>query len=193
MKAGALAILIVLAGCATIEHYETPKQAIGKTLSAGIGDVVLRIDKSRDLTNVAGKADLWGRKTNEGHTEVRYLGAESDGTLVFSRRDVDIVSNETTVTRMGFVPVPTYSTTNSSGTMRGSVGQTPVQGNYTGTSTTTGVGYVPVAGASTIVVPNGEIPIRVAPGRQLVRVSGYVVKILQADGAGLEYQVEGLQ
>jgi hypothetical protein len=76
VRALALATSVLVAACGTIQHYQTPAQPLGKLLAVGIGDVVLRINKSKDLTNIAGKADLWGRRSDLGYTEVRYLGAE---------------------------------------------------------------------------------------------------------------------
>jgi hypothetical protein len=94
-----LGAAVALAGCGSIEKTASMQQPMDKALLAGPGDVVLRIDRERSLANVAGKADIWGRKTNEGFTEVRFAGVEPDGQVVLYRKDVEILSNETTLTR----------------------------------------------------------------------------------------------
>ncbi len=63
-------LLAFLAACSPIQHQETVRQPVGRELVAGVGDVVLRVDRSRDLENIFGRADLYGRKTNEGFSEV---------------------------------------------------------------------------------------------------------------------------
>ena len=50
-----------IAGCATIEHTSNTEQSIGQQSIVGVGDVVLRVNKQRNLENAVGKADLFGR------------------------------------------------------------------------------------------------------------------------------------
>lgn len=180
--AAGIAVSALICACATIQHYETARQPIGQVLSAGVGDVVLYVQRERDLTNVAGNADMWGRRTNEGYTEVRYAGSEADGTLIFVRKDLAIHTNESTVSRMGFVPVPTTSTSNISGR----VGMTSVSG----TATTEGTTYLPTPRAETMAIPSDSIPIRIAPVQaKVVRVGGYRIEVQHVDAAELLYRI----
>ena len=71
-----LLMATLIAGCASIEHTSTTEQPTGKTIIAGVGDVVLRVNKQRNLENVFGNADIFGRKTNEGFVELRFAGVE---------------------------------------------------------------------------------------------------------------------
>ena len=181
MRVLIVVLLAALTGCGTIDRYETAVQPLGQTLVAGVGDVILRVEKTRDLTNVVGKADVWGRKTSEGHIEVRFMGVEPDGTLLFARKDVEIVSNETTVTRMGFVPLPTVtrSTTN------GYVGSTAISG----TTNSSGTTFVPTPAAQSIVIPPDMIPIRLAPGKQTFRVTKTQIQVIEASGHEVSYRL----
>ena len=54
-----------------------------------------------DLPKVFGRADLFGRTRDRGFSEVRYMGLNASGMPVFQRRDVDIMTNETTMSRTG--------------------------------------------------------------------------------------------
>ncbi|MDF3889197.1 hypothetical protein [Cupriavidus basilensis] len=180
----AIALLLVVVGaCGSINRYETAQQPLGQALFAGVGDVVIRIDRQRDLQNVVGKADMWGRKTNEGFTEIRYLGIDADGSIVFARQDLAIHTDETTVTRMGMVPVPVSSTTQATGRV----------GNYSyaGTATTTGTAWAPSPHATTLAIPSNNIPIRLTPGQaRLIRVGGFTVRIREVTAATVTYSVE---
>ena len=97
--AGAL-ILTVVTACAPVGMHEHIAQPVQTLMTAGIGDQVLRTDRSEDLPNAFGRADLFGRKRDAGFTEVRFVGIEN-GKPVFERRDVEIRSNETTMSRSG--------------------------------------------------------------------------------------------
>ena len=143
-----LAVLTVLAvvACTPIERREIIAQPLGKTLTVGVGDVVAQIERTRNLENAFGASDIFGRQTTEGFSEVKYLGMRDASTAVFIRRDVRILTNETTMTRSGGIYVPNTTTT----TTTGMVGSVPLYG----TSTTTGPGtYIPGPKADTQVMP----------------------------------------
>ena len=93
-------VIVVLAGCAPVAKHSALDQPQGVELMAGIGDVIVRIDLTEDLPNAFGKGDLFGRTRDRGFSEIRYMGL-LDGAPVFRRRDVDIMTNETTLTRSG--------------------------------------------------------------------------------------------
>ena len=94
-------LIVVLAGCAPVEKHIALDQPQGVELTAGIADVIVRIDIKEDLPNLWGKADLYGRTRERGFSELRYMGL-AGGDPVFRRRDVDIMTNETTMSRSGF-------------------------------------------------------------------------------------------
>jgi len=152
----------------------------------GVGDVVLRVNKQRDLENIFGKASIYGRKTNEGFSELRFAGVEKNGEVVLYRKDVQIITNETTMSR-----TPFSTTTGRS--------NTAITGNYSGAGN---VGTVN-ANASTnyssttlsptsdfhVVVPAETIPIRLPEGETKVPMEGCVVEIIKATPVSLEHKI----
>ena len=94
-------LLAVLVGCAPVEKHAQLDQPQGLELMAGIGDVLLRVDVKEDLPNLWGRADLYGRTRDRGFSELRYMGLVG-GKAIFRRRDIEIMTNETTMSRSGF-------------------------------------------------------------------------------------------
>ncbi len=125
---------------------------------------------------------MWGRKTTDGYTEVRFAGVDADGTILLRRKDVAIHTNETTVSRAGFMPVPTSSTTST----YGQVGSTPISS----TSTAAGTAYVPTRSATSVVMPADTLEIRLPRGQKRVRVSGYELQVREATAVDLSYKLE---
>ncbi|PWB81403.1 MAG: hypothetical protein C3F08_01995 [Candidatus Methylomirabilota bacterium] len=104
MKRCFLALLVAatfLVGCGSIQEHSKLAMPVDRTLRTGPGGVVFRIERSRDLANIYGRADLWGRKIDTGYEELRYVGLSDDGQVVFRFREQQILSNETTLTQMG--------------------------------------------------------------------------------------------
>lgn len=60
---------------------------------------MVRVDRTECLPNVFGKCDIFGRKRVRGYSDIRYMGLTPDGRPVFRRRDVDVMNNETTMSR----------------------------------------------------------------------------------------------
>ena len=94
-----LAMLLV-AGCAPVQMRSQMDRPTGEAYVSA-GDIVLRVQRAEDLPNIYGRADLFGRTRDRGFTEVRYMGLNAAGAPLFRRRDVDIVTNETTMSRTG--------------------------------------------------------------------------------------------
>jgi len=181
-----LCLSLCVGACATIEHTTKTEQPVDQKLISGVGDVVLRINKQRDLENALGKADLFGRKTNEGYAEIRFAGVEQNGEVVFYRHDVNIVTNETTMSR-----TPVSTTIGSA--------RSTVSGNYYGTTTTGTLNAASQTNYSSttlspptdyhIVVPAETIPIRVKPGENRVPIEGYIIEIIKATPVSIEYRI----
>jgi hypothetical protein len=180
------ALAAVLSGCGSIERTASSQQPVGKVLVAGPGDVVLRIDRERSLTNVVGKADIWGRKTNEGFSEIRFAGVESNGQVVFYRKDVQIMSNETTLTRtpMSFTSASANTAMSGTATSYGNTAQLSGTSRSVGNATTISSGS-----EYHVAVPSDTIAIRLGPNERRVPISGYVVEILSAGPNAIEYRV----
>jgi hypothetical protein len=161
-------LAVLLVGCGNIQKYERLEQPIGTALAAGPGDLLLRVERTRDLENVLGKADVWGGKTHEGYTEVRYMGQETDGSLVLARTDVAFHTNETTMSRRGL----SFGSAN-----------TAVGGN---TATSVGVTAAPTTTAYQL--PPNAVAIRVKASEPLI-VGAYVL-LLKPTPGGVEYRIE---
>lgn len=178
--------IAIISGCSPVQKSETIRQDTGSTLIAGVGDVVVKVDRYRNLENVFGKADIFGRRTYEGSTEIRYMGVRGDGIAAFARQDVSVHSNETTMSRSGiYVP----NTTNTTTTTTGFVGNVPVSG----TSRTTGVSggtYIPPKKSETVVLPPNTFEILIDLNKERVLiVSGRRVDIISASANQITYRV----
>lgn len=90
---------LVLYGCSPVQTRTATSRPVGQVSVASIGDVIVRVQVSDDLPNVFGRADLYGRTRDRGFSELRYLGLDGQGNARFRRRDVEIMTNETTLTR----------------------------------------------------------------------------------------------
>lgn len=94
------AFTLTLSACAPVETRYDLSRRSGESY-ASVGDIVLRVSKLEDLPNMFGRADLFGRTRERGFVEIRYVGLGAAGHPVFRRRDVDIISTETTMSRTG--------------------------------------------------------------------------------------------
>lgn len=102
--------IVLLPGCASIQYNERIVQPVYSQLKTKIGGVVLRVERTSDLPNIFGKADIWGGKTDKGFIELRYQGMTQEGKLIFNYTNIKYHSNETTISRY-FIGQPTVSTT----------------------------------------------------------------------------------
>ncbi len=161
---GWLIASVMLAGCATIQNYDRLVQSTDSALSTHIGGTVFRIERSSDLPNAFGKADVWGGKVDRGFVELRYQGVTSDGKLVFRFTDIETRSNETTMSRYGLRQsavnaTTTVSPTGTSASTFGTVTTVAPQGQtqFLGPNTTEFAFDV----TKTKVLVMGEIKVRV--------------------------------
>lgn len=181
-----LIALLTLSGCADIQHTSAPEQALNRNLLAGPGDVVLRIDKQRNLENAFGKSDVFGRRTNEGFIEIRFIGVESNGQIVLSRKDVQIITNETTMSRTPVTQTSGRANTTVSGRATDDFRGTSVNAaaNTTYQETT-----ISPSSDFHLVVPADAIPIRIASTDTAIPVEGYIIQIIRAAPQSLEYRI----
>ncbi|MDC0474999.1 hypothetical protein OAN34_04910 [Hyphomicrobiales bacterium] len=99
-KISFILISLLITGCSSIQTYNRPLQPLNTQMVSSIGSVIFRIEKSSDLPNVFGAADIYGGKVNSGFVQVSLIGAlEDDQVLVFSIGENYIQSDETTLTR----------------------------------------------------------------------------------------------
>lgn len=90
----------VPAASAPIKTMTRVDRPIATELFVSVGDLMVRIEVRESLPNAFGGADIFGRTRDRGFSELRYIGVDA-GFPVFRRRDVDIITNETTVNRPG--------------------------------------------------------------------------------------------
>ncbi|MER9684668.1 MULTISPECIES: hypothetical protein [unclassified Mesorhizobium] len=145
---------LALAACTPVETKTSLLTPVSVQIrSAGPGDFVMNFQSRRSLPNIVGKADLFGRTTDAGHTTVRYLGTRR-GQAVFERSDVSVESNATT---MSETPLILRNTTNTN--VNGTIGGTPVSA----TAASTSFQYIPPRGSSQYAT--AAQPIQIALGK----------------------------
>ncbi len=170
-KLAIAALLFGVSACAPIQHTQSLEMSAATSGGlAGPGDLIARVNKQRDLQNVFGKSDLFGRKTDEGFIELRFAGMNPEGEVILYRTDTNIVTNETTLSRGGggsFL----YGERNGN------------QASITGSSFTPASDYH-------AVVPAGSLQIAVPKGESTIPFEGHAVHILAATKTTLRFKVE---
>jgi len=181
MRQAFVVLALALAGCGDIKEQSTLARpaGAGRAYAAGVGDTVMDLKLTQSLPNAMGRADAFGRTRDSGRVVVRYLGTQGNQ-AVFSRQDVVIQSNETTLSR-GPMPVPTYSQTSGSG----SFGNIPISGS----SYTTGMAYVPAQQATIFPMQAGQVQLVVPIGGSAL-IEGRRLAVLKAIEGGIEYTVQ---
>lgn len=106
-----LLLSIGLMSCATIQNYSNLDQPQGEVLTASIGSTIFRMNKSRDLPNVFGKADMYGGKVDKGYAELKFKGIKENGNIMLQIVDINKSSTETTMDR--YKPVGVNISANS--------------------------------------------------------------------------------
>ncbi len=183
MRALALVVVglaLAAAACSPIEQQATlARPAVaGRAYIAGVGDTVLDLKQTQSLPNVAGKADIFGRTRDAGRVIVRFVGLDGNQ-AIFTRQDVVIQSNETTMSQTPLV-LPNYQMS----TVTGNVGTIPVSA----TQTTIGTTYIPPSSSSSYPIQAGQIQLA-APIGGSVLVEGQRLRVLRTIEGGIEYSV----
>lgn len=107
-----LFLTLLLAGCgATLQNYRTLDQATGQILTASVGGTIFRLNRSSDLPNAFGKADIFGGKIDRGYAELKFHGLNEKGELILSVADIHKSSTETTMDRYADRPSVAVQTT----------------------------------------------------------------------------------
>ena len=173
-------LAVSLAACSTIQSKPYLSQPVGQSLRVGVGGVIVHVDRKRNLENAFGRADLFGRKTNEGFAELRFMGMH-DGKVAIRRVDVAVYSDETTMSRSGI-----YVPNNSTATTTGMVGTTP----FSATTNVSGLGtYIPPRPANVSVSAPSLIDF-LAPIGQPLPFEGVTVTITAADPVSVSYSIQ---
>lgn len=179
-----LLVLTVLstlsAACATVESKPYISQPTNQILSTSTGGVVVRIDRERNLENVFGRADVFGRKTYEGYSELRFMGTQN-GMVAVRRVDVAVQNDETTMSRTG-----TYIPGNTSALTMGTIGSIP----FSAITTVSGPGtYIPPRPANVSVSAPSVVDFLVPVGRP-IPFEGVTITFRSADTYSLTYVIQ---
>ena len=188
----ALPILLAAAwlyGCADVqESSHIVGGRTGTPLTASVGDTVLRVSREKNLPNIVGKSDIFGRKTPTGVETVQYMGVKN-GRAFFKRRSVNVETGATTMNSTPLV-IPNTATTTHSGSVNVYGPDGYGHGSYSGTSTTVGPPTViPAHPPSPLVMDEGSLLLSVDLSRKPAQLSvaGKTLTVLQADSSRLVY------
>ena len=194
MKSGFFALFVLVAcaclwGCADVqEGSHIVGGRTGTPLTASVGDTVLRVAREKNLPNIVGKSDIFGRKTPTGVETVQYLGVR-DGMAFFKRRTVDVETGATTMNSTPLI-IPNTATTIHSGSVNVYGPNGYGHGSYSGTSTSVGPPTViPAHPPAPVVMDEGSLLLSVDLSRKPAQLSvaGKTITVLQADSSRLTY------
>jgi hypothetical protein len=172
---------LALASCASIQQQSIVSTPTGQSQTAGVGDVVLRVEGRESMPNAFGRADLFGRTRPTGFTTIQYGGMQGDK-VVLLRGGVMTQSDATTMNSTPLI-VPTQQQTMISGTVGGTT--------VSATGTTSGLTYIPPAGSTSVNSAQPIIPIVVDwRVNQRVPAAGKVIIIEAATPTSLIYRIE---
>src|SRR5438094_3751400 len=178
-----------LYGCADVqESSHIVGWRTGTPLTASVGDTVLRLSREKNLPNIVGKSDIFGRTTPTGVETVRYMGVR-DGRAFFARRSVDVETGATTMNSTPLV-IPNTATTTHSGSVNVYGPNGYGHGSYSGTSTTAlPPTVIPAHPPAPMVMDEGSLLLSVDLSSKPAQLSaaGKTITVLQADNARLVY------
>ncbi|WP_426613176.1 hypothetical protein [Bradyrhizobium sp. McL0616] len=161
LSLGAL-LSVLVAGCAQVSQQQNVATPVGQSLTAGVGDVILRVEGRESMPNALGGADIFGRTRPTGFTTIQYGGMQN-GKVVLLRSGVVTQSEATTLNSTGDV----------------------VQTRH-------GALYVPPAGSTQTSVSQPTIPILVdLKTASSVPALGKTIVIQAATPTSLQYQIQG--
>lgn len=175
---------LCLADCAPIEHHVELDRPVGASGIAGIGDLVIRANKTRDMENIFGRASMYGRQTNEGYSELHFAGVDEKGQVILYRKDLAIVTNETTMSRSPF----TSSFWQSNGSGSATVAGNTVYGSGQASGSSLTIHPVPEYHQ---VIPAGAMQVTVPAGVTSIPFEGHTLTILKATPVELDYRIDG--
>jgi hypothetical protein len=185
----AVILALFLCGCSDVqERSHIVGGRTGTPLTASVGDTVLRVSREKNLPNIAGKADMFGRTTPTGVETVQYLGVK-DGRAFFKRRSVNVETGATTMNSTPLI-IPNTATTTQSGSVNLYGPNGYGHGSYSGTSTTQlPPTVIPAHPPAPMVMDEGSLLLSVDLSKKPAQLSvaGKTLTILSADSSSLTY------
>jgi hypothetical protein len=168
----------MLLGCAPVRSYEVVQQSMATTLHVGIGGKLFRIERTSDLPNAFGGADIFGGKVDRGFVELRFVGVANDGRVILRLTDVETRSQETTMSRYGVGHATVTGTTT-----------TTAYGSWTSAS---GV-YIPPPKGQTVLLPPHTIEFWYDTTMGPLVIEGIEVTFQEVRPQGIMYRLQDLQ
>ena len=187
----AVAMALFFVGCSTIEHGSSVRQETGKILIAGVGDTMLRVDHQKDLKNIFGKADIFGRDTDTGYSSLHYAGKEDNGNLLFYRKDSEIITNESTFSQSWnpFSSSSSTTQTDVNGRINNTNGGANVSANVNSTTNTTSMAPTP---DYHLFIPEGSKAIEVPSGTKKFPIANHMIEIIESTKLMVSYKLTPL-
>ena len=176
-----VAALSAVTACAPIEHKQALLEPIGKVQTVPVGGTLASISKQKNLPNVFGAADIYGRKVDTGLIKVIYRGPAQDGGVILMQTDVDIQSNANVFSRMP----STYSASSN----------TSVQGHASGghasvSGTSQGSAFAIASHAETnVVLPPNVTEFAVPKGKTLTLATGETIEFIDVQPHQVSYRI----
>ena len=182
MKIFAIATMaFLLSSCgATIQTHESYSAPLGIEQTTSIGSELYRVTKQSDLPNAFGKADIFGGKVDAGYTELRFMGLTEEGAIIFRLTDIDIESNETTMSRYGSSSTTVNSNTTANATVVGNSA-------YGSASTNTTIRHHERPEATVTQLPPNTVEFVFNPSEKFLSLSGVTIEIIRVTNYSIDY------
>ena len=167
-----------LSGCAQVEHRQQLAEPVGHEITVPVGGTLATINKQKDLPNVFGRADLYGRQVDTGFTKIVFKGRSPEGGAILEQLDVDIQSNASVFTRM-----PSIYSASSQASVTGTGGF--ISGSGTGSA----VAMSPQP-EQNIVLPPTEATFVVPKGKTLTLPTGQTLEFMSIEPYQITYRIK---
>jgi hypothetical protein len=174
-------MFFLLSGCgATIKTHESFSTPVGVEKTTSIGNELYRVIKKRDLKNVFGKADIFGGKVSAGYTELRFMGLNPDRSIIFRLTDIDIETNETTMSRYGSSSTTVNSNTTANATVVGNSA-------YGSANTNTTIRHYDKPQATITQLPPNTVEFLFDPAEKTLKLEGVSIEITKVTNYSISY------
>jgi hypothetical protein len=172
-----LVVALAVGGCAQIEHHQQLTEPVGTTLTVPVGSALATINKEKDLPNIFGRADIYGRKVDAGLIKIIYKGRGRDGSALVEQVDVDVRSNASVMTRL---PTTFSSTTEASIAAN--------RNAMVARATSQSYGMAPQVEETTVLPPNSS-KFAVPKGKSLTLPTGQIIEFLAVEQHQATYRI----
>ena len=184
-RASIAAASLLLVGCAQVEHKQQLAGPVGRATTTPVGGAIVTINKEKDLPNIFGRADIYGRKVDTGFIKIVYKGRGNDGSVLVEQIDVDVRSNASVLTRMP-ATYSAHSQSSVNGTVE--VNRFGGTGSVTGQGTSNAFGMAPHA-EQNIVLPPNATAFAVPKGKSLTLPTGQTIEFLNVEPHQVTYRI----